>query len=315
MRWLIAALLLLFVAAPAVAQRRIAFTFDDVPRGRGPFFTPDERAKRLIAGLRAAGVQQAAFFVVPGQIGNGDGIGGEGRAAAYVSSGHVIANHSYTHRHLNAISAQAYIADIVQAEVWLKGRAGYRPWFRYPFLDEGGEDKAKRDEVRSALKSLGLRNGYATADGSDWHIESLTGAAVKAEKAIDRTALRDFYVETLVGAANFADQLAVKTWGRQPAHVMVLHETDLAALYIADLAAALRKDGWTIVSADEAYADEIASLEPDTPSANGTLLELAAWEKRVPPPRWYEANDEERMKRAFAERVLHEKADQPSPAR
>ena len=39
------------------------------------------------------------------------------------------------------------------AELWLKGRPGYRPWFRYPFLDEGGRDKAKRDAVREGLKA------------------------------------------------------------------------------------------------------------------------------------------------------------------
>ena len=59
MRWLVAALLLLFAAAPAAADKRIALTFDDVPRGRGAFFTPDERTIRLIArapqGRRQAG--------------------------------------------------------------------------------------------------------------------------------------------------------------------------------------------------------------------------------------------------------------------
>ncbi len=43
------------------------------------------------------------------------------------------------------------------------------------------------------------------------------------------------------------------------------------------------------------------------PSANGTLLELAAWEKGIPEPRWYERNDIELANKLFAERVLHEK--------
>ena len=43
--------ILLFVAllitswSGAEAQKRIALSFDDVPRGRGAFFTPDERTK------------------------------------------------------------------------------------------------------------------------------------------------------------------------------------------------------------------------------------------------------------------------------
>jgi len=312
MRWLIAALLLLLSAAPAVAEKRIALSFDDVPRGRGAFFTPDERTKRLIAGLRQAGVRQAAFFVVPGQIGRNDGVGGAERIAAYVAAGHVIANHSFTHRHLNELSAEEYLADIDRAEAWLKSREGRRPWFRFPFLDEGGADKAKRDAVRAGLKARGLINGYVTAEGSDWNIETLTQQAKDAGKPMDMPALRDLYVETMVGAADFADQLSQKTWDRQPAQIFLLHETDIAALFIADLVAALRKDGWTIITADEAYADPIARLAPDVPSANGTLVELAAWEKGVPPPRWYERNNLDLANRLFSERVLHEKAIAPA---
>jgi peptidoglycan-N-acetylglucosamine deacetylase len=306
MRWLVAALLLIFAAAPATADKRIAFTFDDVPRGRGAFFTPDQRTIRLIAGLHKAGVKQAAFYLVPGQIGHDDGVGGEQRIEAYVAAGHVIADHSFTHPHLSELSVADYLANVDQAEAWLKRREGRRPWFRYPFLDEGGEDKAKVAAVRAALKARGLHNGYATVDGSGWNIEALTADAVKAGKKIDMDALRDLYVSTMVGAADFADQLAFNTWHRQPAQVIVLHETDIAALFIPDLVAALRKDGWKIITADQAYADPISKLAPDVPSANGTLLELAAWEKGIPKPRWYERDDLELANRLFAERVLHE---------
>jgi len=306
LRWLIALVLLLLAAVPATAEKRIALTFDDVPRGRGAFFSPDERTNRLIAGLRKAGVKQAAFYVVPGQIGHDDGIGGEQRIKAYVAAGHVIADHSFTHPHLNELTAAEYVADIDKAEAWLRGREGRRPWFRYPFLDEGGDDKVKVEAVRSALKARGLQNGYVTVDGSDWNMETLTADAVKAGKRVDMKALRTLYVETMVGAADFADRLAQRTWGRQPAQVILLHETDLAALFIADLAAALRKDGWTIITADEAYADPISRLAPNVPSANGTLVELAAWEKVIPEPRWYERNNTDLANRLFIERVLHE---------
>lgn len=306
MRFLLFALLLITSWSGAEAQKRIAFTFDDVPRGRGAFFTPDERTIRLIAGLHNAGIKQAAFYLVPGQIGHDDGIGGEERITAYVAAGHVIADHSFTHPHLNQLSAADYMANVDKAEAFLKGREGRRPWFRYPFLDEGGDDKAKVAEVRAALKARGLHNGYATVDGSDWNIESQVADAVKAGKTIDMDALRTLYVETMVGAADFADQLSRKTWGRQPAQVIVLHETDMAALFIADLAAALRSDGWKIITADEAYADPISMLAPNVPYANGTLVELAAWEKGLPKPRWYERNDVELANRLFACRVLKE---------
>jgi hypothetical protein len=68
----------------------------------------------------------------------------------------------------------------------------------------------------------------------------------------------------ILGAVEFYDSLAVSTLGRSPAHVLLLHENDLAAAFVDDLVIALRVAGWTIVSPDEAYADPIASIVPQT---------------------------------------------------
>src|ERR1044072_8160356 len=147
------------LAAPAHAQKRVALSFDDVPRQRGGFLTPDQRTEALIAALRRAGVRQAAFFVNPGNLEKEDGANGLAHIRAYVAAGHVIANHGWRQRHLNAMTSQAYLADIGRAAAWLKGQRGFRPWFRFPFLDEGGRDKAKREAVRAGLgaRALGER--------------------------------------------------------------------------------------------------------------------------------------------------------------
>lgn len=298
---------ILAVAPPLHAQdKRIALTFDDVPRGAGAFFSPEERTARLIAALREAGVRQAAFFVTTGNLDTPDGAGGEARIAAYVAAGHVIANHSHSHWHLDQTGAEAYLADLDRAAAWLEGRAGYRPWFRYPFLDEGGRDMAKRDALRAGLAARGLRNGYVTADGSDWHLEALTVEAARAGKAMDMAALRKLYLQSQMSGIAYHDALAEATLGRSPPQVMLLHETDLAALFIADLVAELRKEGWTIITADEAYADaELAAAMPNVPHTSGTLVEMMAWERGVepPPPLWMHTA---MMSELFARDVLEQ---------
>ncbi|HJS10348.1 polysaccharide deacetylase family protein [Sphingopyxis sp.] len=299
-------MLLLLLSVPAAAQKMIALSFDDAPRGRGAFFTPDERTQRIIAELKQAKAPQAVFFVNPAAIGQGDGVGGAERIAAYVAAGHVIANHSNSHKRLSTTDTAAYLADLDAAEVWLKGRPGYRPWFRFPFLDEGGKDKVKRDALRQGLAARGLRNGYVTAESSDWHLENLTREAVQAKKTIDRKALGELYVTWHVEAADFADAMMRRVTGRQPMQVMLLHETDLAALHIGDLVRALRKAGWTVVSADTAYADPIGKEMPDTPAANGTLTEALAWAAGVPAPRWYRYNQTDLATAVFREKVLGE---------
>ncbi len=107
--------------------RRIAFTFDDVPRTPGPFLTPDERTARLIASLAEGGVEQAAFFVTTGNLDQPYGADGEERIAAYVEAGHVIANHTHSHRPLSRTDPAAYLADIDRAEAWLSAQPGHRP--------------------------------------------------------------------------------------------------------------------------------------------------------------------------------------------
>ena len=307
MRFLLALLFTLLAAVPAAAEKRIALTFDDVPRAAGAFLTPDQRTRMLIDALRRAGVEQAAFFVTTCNLERPHGAGGEARIAAYVAAGHVIGNHSHSHLWLHRTPTEDYVADLDRAAQWLTGRAGYRPWYRFPFLDEGRQDLAKRDAVRAALRARGLANAYVTVDTYDWYLENLARDAVQRGRTLDRDALRDLYVESLVELAEFNEQRAVETLGRSPAHVLLLHETDVAALFVADLVAALRERGWKIVTADEAYRDPIAQIEPDTHFlGSGRVAAIAHAAGRPARELVSEWTEEDVLSRQFAERVLHE---------
>ncbi len=287
----------------STSDKRIAISFDDSPRGPGAFLKAEVRPQLLLSQLRQAGVRQAAFFVNPGRIDPSNG-----HAAlldSYALAGHVLANHTAHHPRLSGTTAEKFLTDVDEADAWLKGRRGYRPWFRFPELDEGGNDPQKRDAVRGGLKARGLINGYVTADGWDWFLDSLTTQAVASGQKVDMAALRNLYVETHVGAAAFADRLARRALVQPPPQVLLLHDTDLAALYLGDLIATLRADGWTIISADEAYAKPL----PETNSlsdANGTRLQMLAREKGVTGPYWFKRNEVAVMKRLFSQRVLHE---------
>lgn len=296
-----AAPLALSASEPERVEKRIAITFDDTPRGAGAFLTLEERGPKLVAALAAAGVRQAAFFINPCRLhSERDGA----LVRAYETAGHVLADHTCSHPGLSRVSAAYYLADIDRSQAWLRERPTYRPWFRYPFLDEGGHDSAKAAAVRDGLEARGLTNGYVTADGYDWNMERLTIAAKRAGRTIDMAALRDLYVETHVGAADFADGLAYRATGRHPAQILLLHETDLAALFLPDMVAGLRKAGWTIVTADEAFDDPIARRTPQVAFANGTRVQMLAWERGIEGSRWYDRTDGAVADRLFAQRVM-----------
>jgi peptidoglycan/xylan/chitin deacetylase (PgdA/CDA1 family) len=282
--------------------KRIALTFDDVPRHTGAYLTEEERTSRLIDGLERAGVEQAAFFVTTGNL--GQTTGGAERIARYVAAGHVLANHTDSHPHLSEVSAEAFLADIDRASAWLSRQPANRPWMRHPYLDEGGEDRAKREAVRAGLAARGLSNGVVTIDASDWHYDDLATQAKAAGQPIDMEALGELWVESHVQSAEFNDDLARRVLGRSPAHVMLLHEADVTALYVADLVAALRANGWQIITADEAFADPLARMLPEVPSAQGTITEMIAWERGFPAPRWYARNNQALATAEFERRVL-----------
>ena len=305
---LAAALVLLSACSEAASgeqTKRIAFSFDDIPRHAGGFMSPEERVDVLIAGMEEAGITQAGIFVTTANLENPDGQNGEEHIRAYAAAGHVIANHSYSHPSLNDLSAEDYLADLDRAEARIADLPNKRPWFRYPFLHEGLDDR--RDAVRAGLQERGLMNAYVTVDNYDWAIDSIASNAAREGKAMDMEALGELYVETLVDAAEFSDAIAREVLGRSPAHVLLLHETDLNALYIADLAAGLRANGWEIITMDEAFADPIADREPDTFYLGGGRVTALAAEAGWEPRRLvHERTDEEVLAQLFAERVLLE---------
>ena len=256
---------LVLVSTASVAQassRRIAITFDDAPRAAGPFMDAESRTSLLVSSLEKAGINGAMFFATTR---NTDTAGEEGdaRLRRYADAGHVIANHSHRHASANGMSAEDFLADVELAQSRLQSYAGNAPYFRFPFLHEG-DSPEKRDAIRKGLVELGLEQGYVTIDNYDWYLQQLFDEAVQSERPLNLDDWKAAYVEVLKAAATFYDDLAVDVLGRSPAHVLLLHENDLAALFIDDLVAALRADGWEVIPALEAYADPIAGETPDT---------------------------------------------------
>lgn len=290
-------------------EKKIAFSFDDTPRHQGAFLSQTERREILIKSLQNSGVKQAVFFLNPARINEDefkkihwDNID------AYAAAGHVFANHTADHIRLSDVSAEEFLAEVDAAEKWLKHRPNYRPWMRHPYLDEGKRDRTKREKVRAGLKQRSLINGYVTVDSSDWLIDSLAADAEKAGTLIDIPELGKLFVESHVQAANFAHALALRTLDRAPVQMMLLHEADVTAIFIKDLAKALQADGWEIVSADAAYADPLSQMESNADYVGGTILEVLAGDKDIM-PRWYERNAPAVMTKLFNERVLHKEIE------
>jgi peptidoglycan/xylan/chitin deacetylase (PgdA/CDA1 family) len=296
-------LLFLFMLIPCSSRaQEIAITFDDAPTADGPLFTGAERSEKILGHLRQYGVKQAAFFILTGNITSHN----QQRLASYARAGHLLANHTHTHRRINEIGTQEYVHDIAVADSILRSHAGFVNWFRYPFLDEGRSIEV-RDSIRYALQKHNLKNGYVTVDNYDWYINHLVKQARAAHKKMNEEKLRDLYVHHIYNSIVFYDDVAKKHTGRSPRHVLLLHENDLAALFLGDLLKHLKSQGWKIITAREAYADPIATQIPNVLFNGQGRVAAIAREKGIPARDLVQlSEDEEFLDALVADRKIFE---------
>lgn len=236
----------------------ISLSFDDAPRSGTPLLSQKERAKKLVGALKKVQVKEVVFFC------NTQRLSADAHELKpYIDAGHLIANHTHSHPWIDKVSTEFYKEDISKAHEVLSKLKNFIPWFRFPFLHEG-KTLEKRDAIRAHLENLGYRNGYVTIDTYDWYMQQLLDKALEQKKKVDYKKLGDMYVEVILKSTEFFNSLADKTLKKPIKHTLLLHENDLAALYIDQLVGAVRSRGGKIITPTEAYSDQTLMPEPST---------------------------------------------------
>lgn len=267
------ALLLLALATAGVGAQAqsVAFTFDDGPRlAATPLLSPAQRNAAILAALKQQGVG-AALFVTSGN--GADRPQGLALARAWGEAGHAIGNHTVTHLDLNSakVSLAQYQQEVLDCDAIIGHLPGYRKWFRYTFLREGNTPE-KRDGMRAFLREQGYRNAYVSLDTSDWRFDERLRATLAADPQADVSPIRAAYLSHVRQRASAYRALSRQLQGRDIAQVMLLHHNLINALWLGDVIAQFKADGWTITTPAQAYADPVYQLLPDRPAAGQSLL-------------------------------------------
>jgi len=220
---------------------------------------------------------KAAFFVIGRNVEEDEG---KQLLTAWDRAGHLIANHTYSHRNLNAPEAdvKAYQDDILRAEALLKDYRRFRKFLRFPMLKEG-DTVAKRDAMRAFLAEHNYRNGHVTIDASDWYIEQRMIARLESNPAANVKPYRDYYLEHIWARAQYYNTLAQRVVGYQPKHTMLVHFNLLNALFLDDLIAMFKSKGWQPIDAEEAFTDPVFASKPNVIPAGESLIWSLAKEK------------------------------------
>jgi peptidoglycan/xylan/chitin deacetylase (PgdA/CDA1 family) len=262
---------LLFLFCSVLSAQQVALTFDDGPKiAPTALMSPQARNQALLKHLAATKVP-AALFVT---LGNGAQTE-EGLALlkAWSDAGHRIGNHTVTHPDLNAkdTTLEAYQREVLACDAVIRTMPGYRPWLRFTFLREGNTPE-KRDGMRDFLKARGWRNAYVTLDTSDWRLDEQLSKGLAKDPKRDLTPIRDAYLAHVRQRAEAYRELSKRLLGREIPQVMLMHHNLLNALFLGDVIAQFKREGWTFVDPEAAFKDPVYELQPERPAVGQSLL-------------------------------------------
>ena len=235
----------------ATPKKRVAITMDDFNLPSDPARACERDARiRSHLPVRAAGFvsgrheDSAAFD---------DVLGG------WAADGHMLANHTYSHMWSSRHDTDTITADIARNHRLLKDRDGFAPYFRFPFLDYG-RNHAQRLEYFAWLKGAGYRVAPVTIDTFDWNVTDRLAEG-------NRTRVRNYWLGAVMEEAEYAHALGAALGYPSMPHQLLVHHNALNALYLGDLVARMRSEGWEVVDAKTAL--DWAPFQDTPPDIDG----------------------------------------------
>lgn len=251
-------LLSVFVLIFGCNKKKISLSFDDAPTSDSFAMSGDERTNLIIKALKENDVKRVAFYSNTKRIPFFNGLE---RLKKYKKAGHLIGNHTHSHFNLSNTYYQNYLKDFELAHKILNEHGLLDKYFRYPFLSRG-KTIEEVNSVRDYYTKKGYVDAFITVDNYDWYINDLYLQALKSKQNINFENLKKYYVETIYKSVVFYDKLAKKALGESINHVLLLHENDVAAMFIGDLIKKLKKEGWEITTPEKSYEDDVTKKFP-----------------------------------------------------
>lgn len=261
--------LLLGAVAASGADREVAITIDDLPRG-------GDGGPRSLAGIRAMTERLLKPFhdekiPVIGFVNEGSHLelGPQGVRQIldlWLDAGADLGNHSYSHPDINNVPLERYTADIVKGEALLRtaltGRRKKLEFYRHPYLHTGPTPQIKKD-MQEFLDKQGYRVAPVTLDNSDYEYAALY------TKPEFKDRVRQEYVPYMESIVAAFERASVEVVGREFPQILLIHASQMNADLMPELLAMFRRRGYTFVSLEHALADPAYRLTDGYAGPNG----------------------------------------------
>jgi peptidoglycan/xylan/chitin deacetylase (PgdA/CDA1 family) len=293
----LAALLLAICAQAADSAEKpprlkVALTFDDLPlNGALPLGKKQsDFARDTIKVLKKHRIPPSHGFINANKLERNPDAAQA--LALWTKAGHPLANHTYSHIDLTKNSAEDFQREVLRNEPVLellmpppndRGAKHDFRWFRYPYLHEG-DTLEKRRAVRAFLAANQYRIAETTLDYEDYLWNSAYARCLDRKDAESIRWLRESYLATADEYLRMQRDLARQVFGRDINHVLLLHLGAFSGEILPDLFALLKKQGYDIVTLEEAQSDPVYVADPDIASDGGTLTELMIEKLGIPWP-------------------------------
>jgi len=249
----------------------VSFTFDDGITHDIAGFKFKEWNEMLLSHLEKENLK--AVFFVTGKNKQNDK--GQFLLKSWNDKGHKIANHTFTHPYFNSDQNNSLLFEneLLKTDSIITKFDNSIKLFRFPYLKEG-QNKSKVDSIRNILSENNYSNGYVTIDASDWYVNQRLIDRIK-EKGFEKTEVerfKDFYIQHILERANYYEKLSYEMNDRHIDHTLLLHHNLTSALFLGDLIATFKEEGWEVLDADKAYQDKIFEKVPSSDFAGESLI-------------------------------------------
>ena len=228
----------------------------------------NNKTRKLMRGLAANSIKAVAF-VNESRLYKEDGAPDEERVALlreWLDAGHELGNETFGHKSLYNATVAEFKAEIEQGEKIMselvRERGGRLRYFSYPYLNTGATLEAKA-AVENYLGGRGYRIHPVTIDNMDWLFNKAYIEALRREDDAQAARIRAEYVPYMERMFEFAESYSREVVGREFPQVLMLTAGALNADCFEDLAAMMKRRGYSFVTMEQATKDEAYSL-PNT---------------------------------------------------
>src|SRR6266404_6398737 len=232
-------------AAPT--DRIVAITFDDLPAAGAK--NPDEDAAMTTDVIRAINtsilrvlsahhVPATAFVNERGIAEYPDASARRQVLAEWTAAGMDLGNHTYSHADLDGVPVEEFETEIEKGEASIQPlmrEAGKKlVYFRFPMNHTGGVP-AKREAIARFLAGRGYKAAISTIENEDYEFERAFRVMLTRGDTGKAKRLRAEYLRYTASEIEYYAALHRQVFGRETAHVMLLHANRLNAELLDDV--------------------------------------------------------------------------------